>query len=198
MGIETLAGRLNACGHHGILAGGDHQAIAGSLPTPCRARQLEARLGWQFNCRPNSVLLGRRDACTTTTQPPTRTENQPNRRAVGAMPERVGLRPRLHRANLVLDRRGRTRPVDRAVGLLQPRGLAGQRGVLRNRLALGPTPAGRSFRTPAGRRSRPGELRAPPPFRRGRWPRGSARCKAPASIRGVMWITVTPVSVSPL
>ena len=80
-----------------------------------------------------------------------RAKNQTQWRAGGPMPERVRLGPRLHRPNVVLDRRGRAGPIDQAVGLLQPRGPAGQRGVLRHGLLPGPPPAGRSSRTPAGR-----------------------------------------------
>ena len=105
-----------------------------------------------------------------------RTENQPNRRAVGTMPERVGLRPRLHRANLVLDRHGRTRPVDQAVGLFQPRGLAGQGRVLRQCLHAARLQQVDRLAHQPGAQARPAGPPARPPFRRGRWPRGPGRC----------------------
>ena len=125
-----------------------------------------------------------------------RAENQPQRRSARPMPEGVGPRPGLHRPDVVLDLPGRPAPVDQSVGLLQPRGLRRQGGVLRegldgaklqsvDRLPHQPRP---QLRQPwlqfAG-----GFLGAD---RQGAW-----AMHGPASIRGVMWITVTPVWVSP-
>ncbi len=170
----TACPRAGRFGRHGALAGGNHQAAVAGLDH--RARR---RVG----------LFGGHNR--------ERTKNEPHGRAVRAVPERVRLRPGLHRANVVLDRRGRSRPVDQAVGLSSAAGPCWPARHLAAAAGRGPPRASRSPRTSAGRPPRPAALPVPRRSRRARWPRGPARSRGRRRSAGVMWITVTPVSVSP-
>ena len=174
-GHRLLARDLKNQEAEGTLAGGDDQAVGLGFEDRAGSPAVEALDGLgAVNDQPEPPLGGR----------------------IPGRPGRRGQRPRLHGADEVVDGRGRQRPVDQAVFLAELGGPCDLRPI------LGDDPGcaldqlgdrrGDQGAASAARRSSSSPAVSSGPI--------GVRARAsmpPASIRGVIRMTVTPVSVSP-